>query len=69
MRVREEMISCVWADTGDRLESSTMSQGQPTEQVQPTRLANKIYSIDQILGHVKKEINTEVKRKSSHLAM
>ena len=33
----------------------------------PTRLTNKIYSIDQILGHVKRENNSEVKSKSSHL--
>ena len=47
---------------------SIMSQQeQQTEHLQPTRLSNKIYSIDQILGHVKKENKTEVKSKSSRL--
>ena len=67
MRVRGEMISCVWADSGDRPERSTMGDHHQTEQLQSTRINNKIYSIDQILGHVKQENNTEVKSKSSHI--
>ena len=53
----------------DRAAELTMSGEQEHQPEQPpsTRLANKIYSIDQILGHVKKENNAEVKSKLSLL--